>query len=153
MPTCLNLRKLFEDRRFRFGYDESYKAERPEFRKLEKNWLTHILCRHGHIGVWGGDFLVACTDKNGGVAGQLKSFKFIKAAQDGVDGVNAVFHLKHFDKVVEVMVPRRKRKLSEEQRVKAAEVLAKYRKKHREESCSEAQICDGVPSLDTECLP
>ena len=46
--------------------------------------------------------------------------------QDGDDGVNARFHVNHIDEVAKIMKPRRRRRLSDEQRRAAAVRLAEY---------------------------
>lgn len=120
-PHCLNLRKLFGDR-FKIGIDESYQAERPEFRAEELPWLMILPCVNGHICPWGGNDLAACT-KAGPVAKALRQLPFIRIAQDASDGINAVFDVAHFDEVAALMKPRRRRRLSDEARRQAAERL------------------------------
>lgn len=123
---CVNLRQRFGER-FKIRHEESYAAERPEFRTAEKSWLQTIPCRHGHICPWGGSTLAACTDKAGGVAKRLKAFPFTTVAQDGSDGANVLFDVEHFDEVAEIMLPRKRRRLSPEQRIAAGERLKAYR--------------------------
>ena len=143
MAICLNLKELFGDR-FKLDVGESYYAERSEFRREEEPWLTHILCQHGHIGVWGDDLLVACTNSAGAGATRLKALSFAEVAQDGTDGVNVTFPLEHFDEVAEVMKPRKRRRLSEEQRARLVEAGAKYRFSRGAQSDSEGPVCDGT---------
>jgi hypothetical protein len=122
---CINLKKRF-GRQYRVAYEESYYAEKQEFRAAEAQWLIVILCRHGHISPWGGDKLAACTAKAGSMAKRLKSLPFATVAQDGDDGANVVFAVEHFEEVAAIMKPRRRRRLSEAQRAAAAERLRKY---------------------------
>ena len=140
--TCLDLKELFGET-YRLDVDESYYAERPEFRHQEEPWLTHIICRHGHIGVWGGNLLFASTNTRGTMAKQLKALRCVQVVQDGSDGVNVTFDLKDFDKVARVMAPKRRRRLSPEHRQRLLEVGAKYRFQPGVRVDSEAQICDG----------
>ena len=144
-PKCVDLRKLYGDR-FKMGLEESYFAERPEFRKQERPWLTHILCQYGTIGVWGDNDLVACTTRNGATASKLRKLPFARVAQDGSDGVNVVFDLKHFDEVAEIMKPRRRRQLSEQEKQRLIEMGAKYRYSAGAQSDSGAPVCEGHPS-------
>ena len=116
----MDLKELFGDR-FRLEVEESYYAERPEFRREEEPWLTQIVCQYGHIGVWGGNLLVASTNKAGTVARRLKALPFVQVAQDGGDGVNVTFDLEHFEAVAEIMKPRKRRPAFAEQR--AAELV------------------------------
>ena len=87
---CTNLKELFEDR-FKLNFDESYYAERAEFRREEEPWLLQIPCQNGHIGVWGDDLLVASTNTAGSVAKRLKTLPFAETVQDGSDGANVTF--------------------------------------------------------------
>lgn len=139
--TCVNLKEMFGDR-FKIDVDESYYAERPELRREEEPWLTHVVCQHGHIGVWGEDLLVAATNSAGSVAMRLKALPFVQVAQDGADGVNVTFPLEHFDAVAEIMKPRKRRRLSEEQRAANIERLAKYQFPSARQNAPEPRICD-----------
>ena len=47
--------------------------------------------------------------------------------QDGDDGVNATFPLEAFDEVAEIMKPRKRRRMTDEQRQAATERLRRYR--------------------------
>jgi len=58
IAQCVDLRATFAGR-FRFAWDESYEAERPEFRAVEAPWLIIIPGRHGRIFPWGGRRLAA----------------------------------------------------------------------------------------------
>jgi len=115
---CVNLKERFGNR-FKIQHEESYAAERSEFRTAQEPWLQIIPCRHGHICPWGRSTLAACTDKAGGVARRLKALPFTTVAQDGDDGANILFDMEHFEAVAEIIKPKRlpgPRKLTEEQR-------------------------------------
>jgi hypothetical protein len=60
VAQCVDLRATFAGR-FRFEWDESDWAERPEFRAVEAPWLTVIPGRLGRIFPWGGRLLAAYT--------------------------------------------------------------------------------------------
>jgi hypothetical protein len=122
---CVNLKERF-GRRFKVVYEESYYAERPEFRAAEAPWLMMIPCQHGHICPWGGENLAACTRTAGPIAKRLKALPFATVAQDGSDGANVVFPVDHFEEVAAIMKPRRRRVLSPKARKAAGERLAKY---------------------------
>ena len=127
---CVDLKQHFGDR-FRIEYEESYHAERPEFRAQEAAWLTLIPCQHGHIIPWGGDLLAACTDKRGPLAKKLVESSVTEPWMGGDDGVNVKFDIRHFDEVAEIMKPRRRHrhgfKLSSEHRQKLVEAGEKHR--------------------------
>lgn len=131
---CINLKQTFGDR---------YKVTYEEGRYSTDPWLMIIPCQNGHICPWGGEDLAACTDYPGRVAGRLKRLSFTEVAQDGDDGANVVFHVKHFDQVAEIMKPRKKIRISEEERQKRTERIARYRFEPAVENAREDQI--GVP--------
>jgi len=146
MPDCINLKEMFGER-FKIDVEESYYAERPEFRAAELPWLMMIPCQNGHICPWGGSNLAACTNGSGAIAKRLKDLSFTTVAQDGADGANVVFDVAHFDQVAEIMLPRRRRRLSPEARQRLAEAGAKTRFGHGTQSDSEARPCvpEGCP--------
>ena len=76
------------------------------------------------------------------MAKQLKALRCVQVVQDGSDGVNVTFDVEHFDKVGELMKPRKRRHLSEKQKAANIERLAKYRFRSARQSDGEAQICD-----------
>jgi len=143
---CINLKEMFGDR-FKIDVDESYYAERPEFRAVELPWLTIIPCRNGHICPWGGSNLAACTNGSGAIAKRLKALPFTTVAQDGADGANVIFDLAHFDQVAEIMLPRRRRRLSPEARQRLAEAGAKTRFQSgtHEDSGAHSRVPEGSP--------
>lgn len=143
--NCVNLKELFGDR-FKLDVDESYYAERSEFRREEEPWLTHIICLHGTIGVWGDNLLVASTSSTGPVAKRLKALPFIQVAQDASDGVNVVFPVQHFEEVAEIMRLRKRRRISEEQRARLVEAGARYRFSAGAHDAPEGPVCDGEGS-------
>lgn len=127
-PTCLNLRSLF-GREYKIRHEESYRAERPEFRKEEEPWLQIIPCRHGHIYPHGGNLLGWSAARAGSINEQVKRLPFVTVSQDGSDGANVLFEVRHFNQVAAIVQPRRrppKRTMTPEQRQAAIERLAPY---------------------------
>ncbi len=125
MATCINLQERF-GRRYKITYGESYDAEYGPNARTEDPWHMILLCQRGHICAWGSDELAACTDKNGATANKLRKLPFIQIVQDGEDGVNAVFTIEHFVEIAQLMKPRRRKTLTEEQKAANVERLAKY---------------------------
>lgn len=127
--NCVDLEQQFGDR-YKVTYEESHGAERREIRAAEAPWLMVIPCQHGKICPWSGGHLAACTFKNGSVASRLRNLPFVSVRQDGADGINAVFHVAHFDTVAKIMKPKRRRRgrpLSEEKRKRLIEAGKRYR--------------------------
>jgi hypothetical protein len=127
-PGCVNLKERF-GRRFKVALDESYHAERSQYRESEAPWLMMIPCQHGHICPWGGENLAACTRTAGPIAKRLKALPFATVAQDGSDGANVVFPVDHFAQVAALMRPRKRRHLSDEAKAKAIQNLVPFSKK------------------------
>lgn len=145
--NCIDLEQLYGDR-FKIIYEESYCAERSEFRAAEESWLRIMLCVNGHICPWGGSNLAACTNRAGTVARALRRLPFVRVAQDGSDGINAVFDVAHFDEVAALMKPRRRRRLSPEARRRAAEHLKPWQF-HAVGSPNNERRCVPVAAVDT----
>ncbi len=124
-PTCINLKERFGDR-FKVEYEESYFAERSK-RTVEDPWLMILLCQHGHVYPHGGEILVASTDRRGSIAKRLAKLDCVTVLQDAADGINAAFHVSSFDRVAEIMRPRKARRLSPEQRARLAEAGRNFR--------------------------
>ena len=70
--------------------------------------------------------LTASTSHRGPIAHRLANLPGVNVVQDGDDGLNAVFHVDDFDAVAEIMKPRRRRRLTPDQRLERADRLAKY---------------------------
>ncbi len=117
---CIDLRARF-GQRWRIDY------EQPHTSRTSDPWYQKIRCTHGHICPWGGDQLAACTNKRGPIAGRLQRLSFTEVAQAGDDGSNVVFPVDHFEEIAKIMRPKRRRRMSEEQRQAAADRLAEFR--------------------------
>jgi hypothetical protein len=142
---CINLRERFGDR-YRISHEESYAAERTEYRAAEERWLQIIPCQHGHIGPWDSSRLVACTRKAGPVAQRLAALPRAEVVQDGADGANIAFPVEAFEQVAETMRPKRRRQWTPEDREAVRERLAKYAFRPVVNDAPEALDCVGTGS-------
>ena len=124
-PTCINLKREFGDR-FKVAYEESYAAERGNHARAEDPWLMVILCQHGEIYPYGDDLLVASTKKAGSIARTLKALPYVSLYREGFCGSDLIFPLDQFEAVAAIMKPRKRRRLSEAARRRAADRLRKY---------------------------
>ena len=143
--ACINLRERF-GRRYKVVYEESYHVERGQRGRLEDPWLMIIPCKHGHIGPWDGQRLVACTDRPGYVVRALRLVPGAEVHQDGIDGANVIFHLAAFKQVAQIMRPRRRRRMSAEHRRRLIEQIRAYRYRKAgdgPESEQDERPCDG----------
>lgn len=56
----------------------------------------------------------------------MAELPFATVTQDGDDGMNIVFAACHFEEVAQIVKPKRRRRLSEEQRAKAVRNLVPF---------------------------
>ncbi len=108
-PTCIDLLVLC-GARYKIEFEESHHVEKPDYRNQDRPWLAQIPCLNGHVGVWGNNLLVACTNKSGTVSTELRQLPFVEVVADGNDGINVTFDVEHFDEVAAIMKPRRRRR-------------------------------------------
>ncbi len=123
--TCIDLLER-HGHRYKIGRDEAYHADYGPNAWTHDPWLLTIECRNGQIYPHGGDYLAAATRTRGAVSTLLATLPGVEVVQDGADGINAKFHVRDFAAVAAVMKPRRKRKLSPEQRAAAVARLAEH---------------------------
>ena len=116
----INLQDDFGDR-YRVTYEESYFVERSRQTVVDP-WLMIIPCRFGHIFPHGDDILAASVDGFPKIAGRLRRLAGVHIHQDGDFGeLTVLFPVGTFDTVAEIMRPRRRRQLTDQQRAELAE--------------------------------
>lgn len=124
---CVNLRKTY-GRRFKVAYEETYYAEYGRGARIEDAWYMVMMCRYGHVFPHGGTTLAASVDGHPKVAGRLKKLSCCRVQQDGDFGeLTAVFDVADFERVAQVMRPRRRRRVSEKERARLREIGFKRR--------------------------
>ena len=144
--TIINLRERFGDT-YRIAYDEAYQHERSEFRAIEEPHLQQIPCPRGHIYPVDGDTLAVFVA--GGITREkLRTISGCRLVVDGSDGATFTFDVDCFAAVAEVVKPRRRRHLSESQRLASIERLREYRFPARQ-SVSESAGHVQTPKVDT----
>jgi hypothetical protein len=84
MATCINLRERFGNT-YRVTHEESYAAERPQFRSEEEPWLQIIPGSRGHVFPWSSDRLAASTNTRGPVVKELLATPDLEVQQDAAD--------------------------------------------------------------------
>ncbi len=127
-PPCVNVRDCFGSR-YRIGFDPAYDARGKHRANLDP-WMMTVPCRGGVvIYPHGGSTLAAEVDRHPGVARRLGAIPSVTLHQDGDREKTFVFDVTLFDRVAEVVRPRKRRRLSEGQRRAAAERLARVRPK------------------------
>jgi hypothetical protein len=124
--TCIDLKERYGDK-YKIGKDPAYHAEYGPNAWTHDPWMLTLECRNGHIYPHGGEYLAAATRGRGTVSTALAKLPCVDVLQDGADGINAKFHVDDFTTVAKVMKPRRKRKLTDEQRAANLARLAPFR--------------------------
>jgi hypothetical protein len=137
---CLNLRERFGER-FKVTMEESFHAERD---RGDVPALQIIQGRRGHVYPWDGTRLAANTSKAGGTAKRLKALPWVEVYTDGSDGVTVLFPVDRLDEVADLLLLRRRRRVSEQERERLAELSKQHgfqSRKHIVGVHSEGLVC------------
>jgi hypothetical protein len=129
-PTCINLEKTYGDR-YRIGHDEVAVT----WGERRDPWMMTIPCVGRGITIYphGGTLLALECDRRPGIARQLAALLGVRVHQDGGMGgeMTFLFDVSLFEHIAAIVKPRRRRRLSDEQRarllVAGAEALSRYR--------------------------
>lgn len=119
----IDLKKTYS-KKFRIQLDESF--EIGDRSSEERLWCYQIPCKHGHIAVHGKDTLSGYTSKSRMIP-RLESIPGVIVKQRGDSEMTVVFPPNLIEQVADVLQARRRRQLSEEQRIAAAERLSPHR--------------------------
>ena len=102
---CINLRSRFPFHKI--GYED------PSYEGSRDWWHKTIVCKHGHISPNGGNELLVSTDnrwdpvkmryRQSGVTKAIMECDVCRVVQDADDGVNAVFDVKDWKEVFQLM--------------------------------------------------
>jgi len=117
---CIDLARRFSGR-FRIVYEEQVALWPPG----ERVWLARVACHGGHVGVQGGDRLVAFTNRPR-LGRQLRALPFVIGAQGDAE-VRIVFPVEFVELVLTLLRPRRRRQVSAAQRERLATMGAAHR--------------------------
>lgn len=116
--TCINLRERF-GQRFKVTMEESFHAERD---RGDDPALQIIQGRRGHVYPWDGTRLAANTTKAGGIARRLKTLPWVEVYTEGSDGVTVLFPVDRLDQVADLLLLKRRRRVSEQERERLAAI-------------------------------
>jgi hypothetical protein len=125
MPECVNLLEMFGDR-FRITWDPAYDAK-GKHRATIDVWYAQIPCRFGTIYPYGDTILAVEVDYHRHIAKRLADLPGLKLHHNGDHEKTFLFDVADFEKVAEIVQPRRRRQLTEEQRAVLVERLARVR--------------------------
>jgi hypothetical protein len=139
--TCVDLSKQFP--RYRLSW-EANGATKGQWKREEGEWpwLMELRGRYGTVSPYGGEILQAMTDRPR-IGAQLRALPCVLSAR-GADEIVVRFHVDHAPAVFNLLRPYRRRQLSEADRAKKAEILARARDRDRR---------DGLLPLSGEAFP
>lgn len=124
-PDCINLYRRFH-RDYKVGVDPAYEAERLRWSLLNP-WSFVLYCKFGTVWPYGGDYLAVDIDYHRKVAKKVEELPGVRMVVDGEDEKTFVFHVKIWDQVAEIVKPKKRRRLSLEQREACAARLTQHR--------------------------
>jgi hypothetical protein len=114
VTECVNLLEMFGDR-FRVSFDPAYDPDHVPRTKLDP-WMMQLLCERGVIYPYGGDRLAVEIDSRPQTAKAVGAIPGVVLYQDGSTEKTFLFPLSLFDQVAGIVRPRKRRRLSDEQR-------------------------------------
>ena len=127
--TCINLQQHFGDR-FKITWDEAYYAEHGKHGRTQDPWLMVLPCVNGEIYPFGGKRLAAyCLRRT---RQKLAALSCCEIVQWGDNEATLTFDIGDFDEVAKVMLPRKRRRFTEEQKRLMSERLKDYQFKPTE---------------------
>lgn len=115
-------------------------AELSEYRTVDGAWLTIIPCRFGHIDPQG-DRMLAAYSGSRLKRKELAALDCVELYVEGDHELTVIFDVADFDRVAAVLEPKRRRRLSPEQRAACAERLKAY---HFQPGVTARQASDGA---------
>ena len=116
---CINLKQQFGDC-YKITFDPAYDPQNRPKDKLDP-WYIQIACQRGVIYPHGGDRLAAEIEGRPRTARRLRELPCTEVFPDGNNDLAVTFDARDFEKVAELIKPRRRRRVSEENRRKASE--------------------------------
>ena len=118
---CVNLLERF-GAKYRISFDEAYSAKGKHRDNLDL-WYLELPGRFGTIYPQGGTTLAVMVDRHPQAARQLAALPSCRLYNDGEHEKVFLFDVEDFAKVAAIVRPRRRPRLTEEQRLAAAERL------------------------------
>ncbi len=130
---CINLRQRF-GKVYRITYDPAYDHKGIHRKNLDP-WYMQIPCRKGVIYPQGSDRLAVEIDYHGPTAKLVSKIPGITRTQRGDNEQTFTFHVDLFDQIAELVQPKKRRVLTEEQRQELAQRIQRAREvlKERQE--------------------
>ena len=126
---CVNLKDRYGDW-YRIEFDPAYNSRNVPGDKLDP-WYMLIPCRRGTIYPHGDDLLAVDVDYRPITAKRVAALDGVTLHQDGDWEKTFLFHVDLFDEVAKLVKPRRRRRLTEQQRRDGVARLRKHQFRSR----------------------
>jgi hypothetical protein len=143
VKTCIYLSERFGDV-YRIGHDDAAGSR-------DAPWMMTMPCRRGVIYPHGGDLLAVDVDGRPMTAKRVGALPGVMLHQDGDSEMTLLFPVDLFDAVAEIVLPRRRRRLSEERRAQLIAAGARFQFRHGARSFG-AMRQDAQGALDDRML-
>ena len=121
---CVNLTERFGDR-FKIGWDDAFDPKHRPKDKLDP-WMMLLEFQGGNIYPQGGDMLAVEVEGRCRLRKKLDALACTILKQDGDQFRSWRFHVDDFEQVAEIVKPRKRRRISEEQRAASSVRLKRY---------------------------
>jgi hypothetical protein len=141
-PVCINLRERF-GAEYRIAFDPAYDPFNVPRDRLDP-WMMTIPCHKGVIYPHGGDVLAVELDNQQAAARKLAAVPGIRLHQDGGlrGDMTFLFPAEMFDQIAVIVRPKRRRRLSPEQRERMAAIGKAALARHREGINAKRQLSE-----------
>jgi hypothetical protein len=113
--NCLNLRELFGDQ-YRITFDEAYSSAHVPHDKRDP-WMMQIPCTGRGVTIYpyGGNVLAVEVDCRPSIAAKVAAIDGVTLRQDGATEKTFHFDVSLFERVAQIVKPRKRRLLTETQ--------------------------------------
>jgi hypothetical protein len=125
---CLNLRERFGDE-YKIGFDPVFDPHGKQQEKIDP-WVYVIPCQRGTIYPFGGSLLAVEVEGRAPTAKRIRALDCTTMIQEGEDFLAVTFDVADFDQVAKIVLPRRKRQMSKEQRKEKRRLMTKLNQKN-----------------------
>ena len=122
--TCVNLTERFGDF-FKIGFDPAYDPKHRPRDKLDP-WYMLICCYRGEVYPHGGDTLVVEVEGRPIIRNRLAALDCTTVHQKGDNFGAFRFHVDDFDAVAEIVLPRKRRQVSEAEKERLRNLSAEH---------------------------
>jgi len=113
---CVNLNELF-GKQYRISFDDCVPKSGSGRDSMRRDpWMMQIPCQRGVIYPFDACMLAVEIDGHPKLAAKLRRMKCTEVVQDGETEVTLIFDVADFDQIAQIVLPRRRRQVSDQER-------------------------------------